>query len=309
MVLLDQFYTKTEVAKYFVDKIKSVINLNEFDNVIEPSAGSGNILKYLPEHNRIGLDLEPKHPEVIEMDFFDYEFPKGKTIVVGNPPFGASSKMAIDFFNKCAKHADIICFIVPRSWLKYYTQNRLDSSFGLYYNGILADASFELDGGNDYKVKCVAQIWSKTPLNINKQWELFEPSITQEQVNQLHKYQIDNDCYGDDNNIRIINKLPTTHPDFKIKMPPYKHLNMPNVDWEYLAKWGYDYDFAIIGTSGRIVNTDDFSTRQQRWYVKGGDRKLFNKLNLRSLDWCAIGNFGGFNSASLVYAYKNKIYK
>ena len=184
MPQLDQFYTKTEVAKQFVNKIKSVIDLDSFDNVIEPSAGSGNILQFLPEHNRIGLDLDPKHPEVLPMDFFDYSFPKGKTIVIGNPPFGASSKLAIEFFNKCAQYADIIAFIVPRSWLKYYTQNRLNKDFGLYYNGILADASFIADG-KDYEVKCVAQIWSKYNLDIEDQWENFEKSIDNNKIKQL----------------------------------------------------------------------------------------------------------------------------
>ena len=95
---LDQFYTKTEIAKRFVEDVFSIIDHTKYDNIIEPSAGSGKILDFLPEDKRIGLDLDPKRDDIIKGDFFDYIFPKGKNLVIGNPPFGRNSKLALQFF-------------------------------------------------------------------------------------------------------------------------------------------------------------------------------------------------------------------
>lgn len=310
---LDQFYTKNEIAVRFINEIQKSINFGNYDNIIEPSAGSGRILKLLPKSKRIGLDLDPQAPEVLKMDFFDYQFPKGKTIIIGNPPFGASSALAIKFFNRCAQYADTICFIVPRSWMKFYIQNRLDKSFKLYKNIVLPDNAFTF-GDEDHEVKCVAQIWSKNDLVVNKPFETWHPTINQAKLDELDGYQLKHNCYDNSglfdnsNNIRLRNKLPVKHSDFQIKMPPYKHMYMHDIDWDYLKEWGYEYDFAILGTSGRIVDTDDFTNLQQRYYVKG-NREIFEQINLKAFDWMAIGNFGGIAISAIIYGYeqfKNK---
>jgi len=62
---LDKFYTHPDIAKKFVDIINDKFPLQDFDLVLEPSAGSGNILKYLPQGS-IGLDLEPESENVIK---------------------------------------------------------------------------------------------------------------------------------------------------------------------------------------------------------------------------------------------------
>ena len=46
---LDKFYTHPDIAKMFVDKINEICPLDDFDMVLEPSAGSGHILEYLPD--------------------------------------------------------------------------------------------------------------------------------------------------------------------------------------------------------------------------------------------------------------------
>ena len=65
----DKFYTHPEVAKRFVDTINKYAPLEGFDLVIEPSAGSGNILQYLPS-KAIGMDIEPEGDNIIPQDFF-----------------------------------------------------------------------------------------------------------------------------------------------------------------------------------------------------------------------------------------------
>ncbi len=190
---LDQFYTNPFVARKFVNKVGSLVDFNEYDNIIEPSAGCGNILELLPIDKRIGIDLEPNHDEVVEMDFFDYKFPKGKNLVIGNPPFGYKSKLAIQFFNKCAQHADTIAFIIPRSWVRWGIHNRLDRSFGLYWNCILADDSFVFNE-DSYSVKCVAQLWSKHEIK-NGGHENWNPTIPDKLIENINEYQLNNKCY------------------------------------------------------------------------------------------------------------------
>ena len=69
---LDKFYTHPDIAKKFVDEINKMFPLDQYDLVVEPSAGSGNILQYLPE-NSVGLDLAPEGDGIIQQDFFEYD--------------------------------------------------------------------------------------------------------------------------------------------------------------------------------------------------------------------------------------------
>jgi hypothetical protein len=71
---LDKFYTHPDIAKKFVDIIDNIFPLKNFDLILEPSAGNGNILQYLPE-NSIGLDIEPEAENIIKQDFFEYHSP------------------------------------------------------------------------------------------------------------------------------------------------------------------------------------------------------------------------------------------
>ena len=110
---LDQFYTTAKCAKKYYDIFVSNINIDEYDIILEPSAGTGSFYKLLPENKRIGIDLEPKYGGIEKKNFFDFVPIKNKSyIVIGNPPFGKISSIAVDFFNKSAEFADIIAFIL-----------------------------------------------------------------------------------------------------------------------------------------------------------------------------------------------------
>ena len=91
---LDKFYTKQEVAK----KCLSVLDLDKYDAILEPSAGSGAFFYLLPENKREGIDIAPDLEEdILEADFLQY-FPawsgKKKYLVVGTPPFGKNRSLA-----------------------------------------------------------------------------------------------------------------------------------------------------------------------------------------------------------------------
>jgi len=212
----DKFYTHPDIAEQFVNRINQFINLSDFDLVIEPSAGSGNILKFLPD-NSIGLDLEPESPNITKQDFFQYNPPNVPLIgVVGNPPFGVGymNPLAKAFFNHSAKWAEVICFIVPAKWhSSWKVHSQLDKSFGLYFSEILPKNSFLFED-KPCHVTCCMQIWSRTPLGTN---------------------------------LRLLTRPATSHPDFDFfltcdnvkRRTEVRNQISNNTYWEFgLKYWG-----------------------------------------------------------------------
>jgi len=157
---LDQFYTTTECAKKYYDIFTSNIDVDDYDIILEPSAGTGSFYKLLPTHKRIGIDLEPKYKGIEKKNFFDFVPIKNTSyIVIGNPPFGKISSIAVDFFNKSAEFANIIAFILPRTFKRVSIQNQLNLNFHLIYNDDipLKPCCFT----PKMSAKCVFQIWEK----------------------------------------------------------------------------------------------------------------------------------------------------
>jgi hypothetical protein len=157
----DQFYTNVSIAKKCLDKLSEYVDVNSFDIIIEPSAGTGSFFNLLPVDKRIGIDLEPKCEGIACADYLDFEPPPNKKIaVVGNPPFGVMCKSAVRFFGHSAKFADIIAFIIPRTFKRISVQNRLSLNFELIFNGDLptTPCCFTPKIG----AKCCFQIWQRT---------------------------------------------------------------------------------------------------------------------------------------------------
>ena len=169
---LDQFYTNPKIGKRFVDKIDELYDFSKYSHVIEPSMGEGFIYDFLPVENRIGLDLEKNHPDCLEGDFLEWTPEKSgieyepllgvrpEIMFVGNPPFGRSSALALDFFEHASLFSDVVCFIIPRTWMKFVIHRRMPGDFGLYWQAVLPDAAF-IFNGKPYEVRCVAQCWSR----------------------------------------------------------------------------------------------------------------------------------------------------
>lgn len=167
MTDLDQFYTNHDIADHCIKILKSTIgDFEKWDWIVEPSAGSGSFFHLLPNQT-IGIDLEPTTPGILQADFFKWEFPKGKGIVIGNPPFGKNSSLAVQFFNRSAIHAEVIAFILPRTFRKPSIINRLNFNFELKYNEVLPLDSFHLPNGKKRKVPTCFQIWLKSDFKRN----------------------------------------------------------------------------------------------------------------------------------------------
>jgi len=155
---IDQFYTKETVSLKYWNIFKTYSN--NYDIILEPSAGSGSFFKLLPEDKRIGLDLEPKYPDIITQNFFDFTpIPNKIYHVIGNPPFGKGSSLAVKFFNHAAEFADIIAFIIPRTFKRVSVQNKLNMSFSLVFSEDLSTNPCCFEPKMD--AKCCFQIWKK----------------------------------------------------------------------------------------------------------------------------------------------------
>ena len=157
---LDQFYTNKDIALKCYHKLNEVIDLHEFDIHLEPSAGSGSFFHIMNDAKKIGLDIEPKEEGMMKMNFFDYTPEEGrKYVVIGNPPFGRVSSLAVKFFNKSAEFANCIAFIIPRTFKRVSIQNKLDLHFHLVYNEDLPITPCCFTP--KMTAKCCFQIWLK----------------------------------------------------------------------------------------------------------------------------------------------------
>lgn len=170
----DQFFTLPDTAKTCFDTFCRVLRSYGDDpndyHYIEPSAGSGVFLNLLPPGRRTGLDIEPRHPEVIAHDFLTWkpvvDSTTNKYVVIGNPPFGLRGNMALRFINACVPYADYVCFILPQLFEsdgKGSTRKRV--KLHLIHNEKLTCSDFQDPDRRSVKVECIFQIWSKHHVN------------------------------------------------------------------------------------------------------------------------------------------------
>jgi len=159
----DQFYTNENVAKKCIQSIIDLLPITSDCVWVEPSAGNGSFLHNIPSSFRkIGLDLEPRANDILKQDYLNWiPPPLDKDVVVfGNPPFGRQSSLAKAFISKSCKFANVIAFILPKSFTKPSMFNVFDLKFHLMYSVELEKDSFVINGSK-YDVPCIFQIWKK----------------------------------------------------------------------------------------------------------------------------------------------------
>ena len=280
----DKFYTHPKIAKKFVDTVNKYAPLEKFDLVIEPSAGSGNILQYLPS-NAIGMDIEPEGDNILQQDFFDYESPYHpltnniKIATVTNPPFGSGymNPLAKGFFNHAATFSELIAFIVPAKWqTSWKVQFQLNKSFGLYYSELLPKNSFVLNG-EEYDVPCCMQVWSKISL-------------------------------GKD--IRIRERPPTKHSDFEMFLTCDNVPGLPAVREQIKKKEYWDFALKYWGKIG-VCDFDTVDPKTTTHYLFKA-RKDYVRDIFEQIDWSKyVSNMGApkvGGKSLVVRAYNDKKY-
>jgi hypothetical protein len=177
---IDKFYTKPNIAKLCTNALKKHIKINAADLIIEPSAGNGAFigeLKRLTCEHRF-YDIEPENEEIIKQDFLEFDYSRDKKTyskihVIGNPPFGRQSSVAIRFIKKSCEFCDDCSFILPKSFKKNSLKRVFPPNFHLVYETDLPSNSFLVDGV-EHDVPCIFQIWEKKETN-RVQDEKLEP--------------------------------------------------------------------------------------------------------------------------------------
>jgi len=112
----DKYYTEDNIAEYCVKKTFEVLG-NKWLRIIEPAAGGGAYLKYLPE-TTLAYDIKPEAPGIVEQDYLKLVLPyMERSLVITNPPFGRANKLSIQFIKKSLEHSDYISLIQPISQL------------------------------------------------------------------------------------------------------------------------------------------------------------------------------------------------
>ena len=163
--IIDKYYTKPEIAKLCISHIKTHISMQPTDLIIEPSAGGGSFISHIKPltNNTIFYDLEPENVEIIKQDYLlmPYENLLQKTVhIIGNPPFGRQSSLAIKFIKHSSLFCTSISFILPKSFKKNSLKKAFPLRFHLLFECDIPQNSF-LVGGVEHDVPCVFQIWQK----------------------------------------------------------------------------------------------------------------------------------------------------
>lgn len=168
---IDKYYTNPNVVIQCVKLIKAHIPIILTDLIIEPSAGNGAFIHQIKSlsSNYVFYDLEPEHDEIIKQDFLELNTSQLQTVnntppihIIGNPPFGRQSSLAIKFIKKCCHFATSISFILPKSFKKDSMQKHFVANFHLIHEYDLPSNSF-LVNNIPCDVPCVFQIWMNMP--------------------------------------------------------------------------------------------------------------------------------------------------
>jgi hypothetical protein len=276
---MDKFYTKPEYAKKCIEIVFDKYPIDQWDFIIEPSAGSGSFLCQLPFYPErlyekiIGIDILPEHSNILSQDFLVYEPPHmhKKILIIGNPPFGKVSSMAIQFFNRSAKWAQVIAFIVPRTFRRVSIQNKLDLNFQLMYDEDVPITPCQFIPC--MAAKCCFQIWEKI-VNVQPQ--------------------------------RTIIEYPTSHPDWTfLPLGPLDEKGQPTPPT--------DADFAIRAYGGsigeiKITNLDKLRPKSWHW-IKVNNEKIDKEILMErfgKIDFSNSKNTARQNSmgkGEFVYSY------
>jgi hypothetical protein len=168
---VDKFYTKPTVSLHCCQLLQQYIHINPLDDIIlEPSAGNGSFIDPLSNicDNCVFYDIEPENDLIIKQDYLELKsVPNLHNVihVVGNPPFGRQSSLAIKFIKKSADFCNSISFILPKSFKKDSMQKHFPKDFHLLYQEDLEEKSFIINETEEKDVPCVFQIWQKKNYN------------------------------------------------------------------------------------------------------------------------------------------------
>ncbi|MYB45734.1 MAG: hypothetical protein F4X74_12435 [Acidimicrobiia bacterium] len=278
---LDQIYTKPAVAERCVRFLSEALGgLRDLrpDRVfyVEPSAGEGCFLDLLPAGRRIGIDIEPRQAGIVRDDFLTWPFESAiedprQTVVVGNPPFGHRSRLAIRFFNRAAAMANTIAFVVPVQFRKYSVHKNLRPGFRWIAAMELDGPAFYTRAYPDYRLNAEFQVWTR---ETNHDFE----------------------------DMRLLRPPAIRHADFEM----WQYNNTPGA----LKVFDHDFDFAVPRQGyqdySRRETSADRCERTKQWILfKARTPAALDRL--LGMDFAALSQNNtitpGFGKADVVKEY------
>jgi hypothetical protein len=171
---LEKYYTKPSIVELCINEIKKKLIINDTDLIIEPSAGSGAFINEIKKisNNYKFYDILPENEEIEKQDYLELpciELIKNnnKIHIIGNPPFGRQSNIAIKFIKKSCKYANSISFILPKSFKKESLKKYFNENFHLISEIDLPKKSFLIES-KEYNVPSIFQIWIKKDIKREK---------------------------------------------------------------------------------------------------------------------------------------------
>ena len=117
-ILNDKYYTPIDLARRLIETTINVLaksGVKNISDIIEPSAGNGSFSNQI---KCTAYDIAPEADNIIKADFLKepIEYKKDR-LCIGNPPFGQSNSLSVNFYKKCCEIGDYIAFIQPISQL------------------------------------------------------------------------------------------------------------------------------------------------------------------------------------------------
>ena len=173
---IDKYYTKPDIVDMCLSLVKTHITIGTTDLIIEPSAGNGAFISGIKSltNNHKFYDLAPENTEIVKQDYLTLNYNTFKTIndnntntnihIIGNPPFGRQSSLAIKFIKQSCEFCNSLSFILPKSFKKDSMKSKFALDFHLVFEMDLPDKSFLVDGV-EHTVPCIFQIWEKKNYN------------------------------------------------------------------------------------------------------------------------------------------------
>lgn len=161
---IDKYYTKPAVVDLCIATVARHLHIHHTDTCIEPSAGNGAFIpgiKTLCE-NYLFYDILPENNEILQRNFLtgDIKDYGVNAHVIGNPPFGRQSSIAIKFIRTACLFCKSFSFILPKSFKKDSMRNKVPINFHLLAEINLPSNAF-LVNGVEYDVPCVFQVWER----------------------------------------------------------------------------------------------------------------------------------------------------
>ena len=227
----EQYYTNEDVVDICLEEVQKHINLDG-KTILEPCGGTGEFIEGLrrlgiPDNKIISYDIEPMHPMVKRGSYLEQDFSKmGDLVSITNPPFGRMSKLAKKFFAHATTHSEYICYLVPRSWRKWTTQNSLDENYHLIADIDMPKNCFYLPNNETTKkdvLNTVFQIWqrkdtkrTKIAVPDNGLIKKIIPKLTQQEVHRKIKETLYRKVNGQFEEVKMdtYNQVVVRRPDY-----------------------------------------------------------------------------------------------